>query len=146
MHCVSLLVVLTTSLSMSGLLHRVWAVVVVLALLGAVPATTPRGCEGCPVECPMHRPAKTLGCHHGDSGDSGQAAPAAAMPDGQPCLRPAVCGHAPVAMPAMLRAVVETAHLVLPVVLAGPIAPAAFAMFSLAGPAPPHGPPRSLSV
>ncbi|MFN8546281.1 MAG: hypothetical protein U0807_19055 [Candidatus Binatia bacterium] len=127
---------------MRAFAHRACALLVVLALLAAAPLTTQPACDRCPSGCPMHhRPKQQLPCHHG--GDA-VASRHATSDDGAPCVRPSGCGHAPMALPVVLRAIVAGEATVAPAIVSHPLVPARVTSRSLDSDAPPHGPPRSL--
>jgi hypothetical protein len=116
-------------------------VVAVLALLMAAPFERGRGCDVCPVDCPMHAarrgPERQVGCHHGTD------APKAAKPaDDGACAMRASCGHHGAGVipafevdlpPALVVTLVTTPYHAVP---DRPVRAAD-------GPAPPDRPPRS---
>ncbi len=82
--------------------HRVRLVttlVAIVAVLLAVPFERGRGCDVCPVECPMHAAggrAKHPGCHH--------ATATSRTPDDGACAMRAGCGHHGQALAAVFHA------------------------------------------
>lgn len=125
---------------MLGLAHRLQALVVVLALLGAMPQIVTRGCTTCGQDCPMHQhhPDKP-GCHHGASAE----VPAS---DGHSCLSAAGCGQVSVITSLAFSAVTDLVPMPSPVVRTELLAMGSSVPCSLDGVAPPHGPPEFPTV
>jgi hypothetical protein len=116
----------------------------VLALLLAAPFERGRGCDVCPVDCPMHAPKRTAGkpgCHHGEAR---QAAPAPT--NAGACAMRSACGqHGAATSPAF------HAELTPPVIVMGRVALHFVAaperpLLAADAAAPPQPPPESSVV
>lgn len=116
----------------------------ILALLMATPVARRRGCDVCPVDCPMHAarrgPERPVGCHHGT-----EAGATAHPADDGACAMRASCGHHG-------SGVVPTFEADLPPALVVTLVRTPFRhvadppLRAADGPAPPHRPPRSSAV
>ena len=99
---------------------RAAAVLAVVALLLAAPFERGRGCDVCPVDCPMHRPAspapRHVGCHQSPSTQA-----AAAHEDDGACAMRASCGHHGRAELVVFHAVLAKAAESSPVRVARPV-------------------------
>jgi len=125
-------------------LSRRTALLAVLALLLAAPFERGRGCDVCPVDCPMHAARRAserpVGCHHGG------VTPAAAPADDGACAMRASCGHHGTAIVAVFQAELPPA-LVVAAIEARPYAALPDRPVHAAdGPAPPRRPPKSRVV
>jgi hypothetical protein len=121
--------------------QRLCALVVVLALLAALPLGTPRRCPECPPGCPMHAPHAANGARAGKQPGCHRTTP---TPTGIVCLRSA-CGHHPATeAPVALTAVLPRTVRVHSAGAATLIAPDEPRFASVPAPDPPTDPPRPL--
>jgi hypothetical protein len=117
--------------------HRhVSALVIVLAMLAAIPLRAPRGCIECPPGCPMHSRGgdQRLGCHR-----------RGAAPPGERCLRSA-CGHDSARADGAPEAIVRPPARVATTVRTAALAAVEPVADSRPDPEPPTEPPRAVGI